>query len=881
MDNIDLLYNKMIIFDINHNKSFIKCSIDNNIVSCSNNNIKKDIQSKLTISVSHISVSHVSFYISLHDYGEIKTDKYYDTYKNLLFNELPIYKKDNDLTEFINNINTNNKQVKIYATKRFENINDDYNDPEKCKLNERNIITNYKYNNFTQFIYHAADHSNVSKYGLLYTLGLFNYNEEKKLIKNNINITHNSIINTMYYLFDYMKKGILVGIKSNKLAIFLPFSKIDYENDFYDELYFDENDKKLLSNYKRTKNPDLRKKMENTTRYYFKKLGVRSKDTTFDRTKWYANDCLFRHDTYEGDKNVLLFQDMIVELCKEKQINDCIFFMNVRDFPVLRTDRKHPYTSITNKSIPEKYKQDFCPIFSTASGNAYDDIPLLTPDDWTRVSNKYYPERCINNYIDQKEINIEWKDKKPIAFFRGASSGCGMTFDNNMRLRLIQIAKEYPDLFNVGITSFNKRLKKNLNKNMTIFNEKDLDIKMADFVSNDEKATYKYILNIDGHVSAFRLGHEMSSKSTILLVESHYYIWFSKMLVPYEHYVPVKCDLSNLVEIIEWCKNNDSKCKQISENALKFYNIHLNKEGALNYLQEKLNKIILIKEPTKKPINIAIIACYRDDIEHTRLKQKRMYCYLMNKILTNMNINFKILIVEQNSNNKFNIARLKNIGFDYVNKKENFDNYIFTDIDMIPDEHLIHYFSKITDGFTSLAFKGTRYSTWLGGAKMPFYGGCISCTKETFLKVNGYSNLFTRGWGGEDENLVFRAYLENLTTYIPKQGTIIDIEETSDGKEKDGKIKIQEVKKEDNYDMLKFEMLMKYKLYKEDGLNTLHYIVEYENICNNMIHIIVDLEQEKHEKKYKNQYDVSNFSMEEYDEFSKKKKTFPYKFQEL
>ena len=35
----------------------------------------------------------------------------------------------------------------------------------------------------------------------------------------------------------------------------------------------------------------------------------------------------------------------------------------------------------------------------------------------------------------------------------------------------------------------------------------------------------------------------------------------------------------DLDEIIEWCRNNDDKCKEIAKNAFKFYNKYLTKEG--------------------------------------------------------------------------------------------------------------------------------------------------------------------------------------------------------------------------------------------------------------------------------------------------------------
>ncbi len=47
-------------------------------------------------------------------------------------------------------------------------------------------------------------------------------------------------------------------------------------------------------------------------------------------------------------------------------------------------------------------------------------------------------------------------------------------------------------------------------------------------------------------------------------------MWFSHLLKPYIHYVPVKSDLSDLIEKIQWCRDNDEKCKEeFSQEALK------------------------------------------------------------------------------------------------------------------------------------------------------------------------------------------------------------------------------------------------------------------------------------------------------------------------
>jgi hypothetical protein len=65
-------------------------------------------------------------------------------------------------------------------------------------------------------------------------------------------------------------------------------------------------------------------------------------------------------------------------------------------------------------------------------------------------------------------------------------------------------------------------------------------------------------------------------------------MWFHKKLVAYEHYVPIKEDLSDLWDQIRWCRANDRTCEQISRQAKTFYETYLTKKGVLDYLQTLL-----------------------------------------------------------------------------------------------------------------------------------------------------------------------------------------------------------------------------------------------------------------------------------------------------
>jgi len=49
--------------------------------------------------------------------------------------------------------------------------------------------------------------------------------------------------------------------------------------------------------------------------------------------------------------------------------------------------------------------------------------------------------------------------------------------------------------------------------------------------------------------------------------------------------------MSDLIEKIKWCRNNDDKCKVISKKARIFYDTYLTKKGILDYMQKTLTDV--------------------------------------------------------------------------------------------------------------------------------------------------------------------------------------------------------------------------------------------------------------------------------------------------
>lgn len=413
----------------------------------------------------------------------------------------------------------------------------------------------------------------------------------------------NNVLYTFKYIFFYLKKGIYVSIKNGKIEHYLPFSNINYKNSFNlpKDLY------KLEINYNKNilieKNPD----------------------------KWYANNCFFRNTIDkktklfdEGDKSVAVFLILIQKLCKYKKIKDCKFFINPRDFPILHKHGLNPYYSLGNQKIIDP---NLCiTIFSQSINENYLDKLIPTEDDIYKTLHVIIPPGCNNNFYE-KRLKFNWNDKKNIAIFRGSATGCSVTELANKRIQICIISKLYPTYIDAKLVSLNKRLKVDPNISFSVINEKRIvydNIKIKDllgsYMDDAETITYKYILNIDGHVSAFRLGRLLSFGSVILFIESSWIIWLNNYLngIYYEdlkdiiknneksdlnniHYLKIKTlknianntdtiDTKHLLNTISFLRKNDVISKIIANNCIDFYNNNLlNKKFLLKYFYNLIN----------------------------------------------------------------------------------------------------------------------------------------------------------------------------------------------------------------------------------------------------------------------------------------------------
>jgi hypothetical protein len=120
---------------------------------------------------------------------------------------------------------------------------------------------------------------------------------------------------------------------------------------------------------------------------------------------------------------------------------------------------------------------------------------------------------------------------------------------------LKKIGDDHPELFDIfHISPVNGVINNNINH----------------FLSLPDLIKYKYLIDIGDNGYSGRLKYLLFSKRPLLVVDRNYIEYFYDDLIPYKHYIPVKNDLSNLLEQINWIKTNPEKSLEIANNAFDY-----------------------------------------------------------------------------------------------------------------------------------------------------------------------------------------------------------------------------------------------------------------------------------------------------------------------
>ena len=333
------------------------------------------------------------------------------------------------------------------------------------KYKDFKMASNPRYKTFTQAIYTAGDISQFEEALPRKPVVFRNCNATDNIYKDVTSLLpcdepeselytmleSRDVYNTFLYIFYKFKKGIFVSINERKVAAFLPFSNAFFRNEWFNLIQVDPKKYGSLKS--------LLDKISITSGFKPQQI--------LPLVDWQANNNIFRYDVQssEGDNNLVIIKDMIDSLVRTRDVPDIEFFINKRDFPILRYDGTEPYTDLygPDKKLLSYSYEKYAPIFSCSTASDFADLPIPTYEDWARIKYQKSGKTFPNSFTKYPRIVFTpWDQKQNVAVFRGSSTGSGITPLTNQRLKALELSQG-PDnkgRLDVGITKWNLRPRK-------------------------------------------------------------------------------------------------------------------------------------------------------------------------------------------------------------------------------------------------------------------------------------------------------------------------------------------------------------------------------------------------------------------------------------
>jgi len=188
----------------------------------------------------------------------------------------------------------------------------------------------------------------------------------------------------------------------------------------------------------------------------------------------------------------------------------------------------------------------------------------------------------VENWSETKKAGAQksWEARDPKAYWIGAVTGpWEFALDDGLmavpRMKLLRMSKEHPQQLHAdwsstagyGISWVTDE--SNVSGFMAHGShsvEELTGIAKSTYQAVDNWEGFKYYVNLDGVVMGGRLNKLLALGGVVLQHQAGYHEHTNALMKPYEHYVPIEYDLSDLVQKVEWLQQNDAEAKRIAEN---------------------------------------------------------------------------------------------------------------------------------------------------------------------------------------------------------------------------------------------------------------------------------------------------------------------------
>ena len=216
----------------------------------------------------------------------------------------------------------------------------------------------------------------------------------------------------------------------------------------------------------------------------------------------------------------------------------------------------------------------------------------LVPDSYFFLSRGY---QMLREAAATKALP-PWEERQDIVFWRGSSTTNGTAVDGSRAERIEQIPRvalcralrehRHADVGIMGAWGF-----------IFPIEEEDAYLKKEQLfrpaVAMPLHAHYRYLIDIDGVAFTHSFFEKLLLGACILKVGSPFEQWFYHELCEWQHFVPVRADLSDLAIQLDWCLEHPRQTREIAEEGQRFALEHTF-ETARRIALEAIDRSLLI-----------------------------------------------------------------------------------------------------------------------------------------------------------------------------------------------------------------------------------------------------------------------------------------------
>lgn len=264
----------------------------------------------------------------------------------------------------------------------------------------------------------------------------------------------------------------------------------------------------------------------------------------------------------------------------ERPIRYCYAEMSGKSFP---PDRKTTYYHDLTRAVhylPHLHHSSF--LFYPHDRVEPFDVPTLVKSrpiagyGQSVLFNMNYMRHFADVYrVD--DLDVPYGEKQDVLVWRGADTGYGFGNDIPPRLVSRQVLLEKHALsddpeIDVGLTGLSVNNKSG-EKNSEFIRFLKPKVGMRDLLRN------KFLLSVEGNDVATNLKWILHSKSVPFCPPFTMNSWvMEEKLVPWEHYVPVRHDFSDLKQKVEWAVGHPRQCEAIARQGRAYMSQFLDLE---------------------------------------------------------------------------------------------------------------------------------------------------------------------------------------------------------------------------------------------------------------------------------------------------------------